>query len=140
VTGPIIGVGALIVRADGHVLIARRGHPTGCGSWTLPGGKVRKNEKLHDALRREILEETRLSIMVHDLLEVVEIMREGYHYVVLDYLCTPIGGENAQAGDDITAVQWIEPELETMRSLALTSDVLGIVERGLARWAQLSTR
>jgi len=67
-------------------------------------------------------------------------MREGYHYVVLDYLCTPIGGENAQAGDDITAVQWIEPELETMRSLALTSDVLGIVERGLARWAQLSTR
>ncbi|MGP4000223.1 nucleotide triphosphate diphosphatase NUDT15 [Streptomyces sp. 8N706] len=55
---PVVGVGALLVRSDGAVLIGhriKRGEPE---SWCLPGGHVEAGETFEEAAVREIAEES----------------------------------------------------------------------------------
>ena len=111
---PILGVGGAVVdKRDGEpcVCLIRRGSPPRRGSWSLPGGKVESGEKLVDALRRELREETGLEVDVGPLVEVAEIFEGKDHYVVLDYACSVRGGE-LRAGDDAVEAVWVSiPEL-----------------------------
>jgi 8-oxo-dGTP diphosphatase len=56
---PLIAVDCIIEIGGGIVLIERGNEPQG---WALPGGFVDKGEALPDACRREMKEETRLSV------------------------------------------------------------------------------
>ena len=94
------------VRMDGpYVVLARRNIAPRAGGWSLPGGKVEERETLVDAIVREVREETGLEVRVERFLEVVEIIDGEFHFVILDYLCTPIGG-SLRAGDDAREVCW----------------------------------
>ncbi|WP_437967357.1 NUDIX hydrolase [Sorangium sp. So ce260] len=55
---PIVGVGALLFRADGAVLIGHRIKKGEPASWCLPGGHVDARESFEGAALREIAEET----------------------------------------------------------------------------------
>ena len=63
---------------------------------------------------REMLEETGLNIEVGPVIEVFDrITRDEqgdvrYHFVLVDYLCWPIGGE-LQAGSDVADARFIDP-------------------------------
>lgn len=59
----VLGVMALIER-DGALLLERR---SDCGRWGLVGGAVEVDESLGEALRREVLEETGLTVKEHEL-------------------------------------------------------------------------
>ena len=61
---PVSAVSAVIVRADGCVLLVRRTKPPLDGVLTLPGGRVELGETLADAVAREVREETSLEIVV----------------------------------------------------------------------------
>ncbi|HVW11922.1 MAG TPA: NUDIX hydrolase [Bryobacteraceae bacterium] len=107
---PIVGVGALII--DGaRILLVERGREPLKGYWSLPGGAVETGERLEDALRREIREETGLEIEVVHLIEIFERIMPGengrteYHYILMDYICHPAGGVLA-AADDANRVEW----------------------------------
>ena len=107
---PVPGVGALIIR-DGRILLVERGRDPLKGYWSLPGGAVETGERLEDALRREVREETGLEVDVIHLLEVFERIMPGgagvteYHYILIDYICRPSGG-SLQASDDASRAEW----------------------------------
>ncbi len=106
---PTLAVGAVVVdqRADGpYVVLVRRAQPPMKGQWSLPGGRVRHGELLVDALRREIREECALEVTVETLVEVVELISDEYHFVVMDYRCVRLSGE-LRAGDDVSDAQWV---------------------------------
>lgn len=133
---PILGVGALILDGD-SILLVQRGKEPLLGYWSLPGGAVETGERLREAIAREVLEETALTVEVGELAEVFErLMPDAdggteYHYVLLDYLCTIQSGTPAP-GDDSAAVAWVRrTELPT---LAITPGTLEVIERVFERY------
>ena len=128
---PFVGVGGIILRRD-RILMAQRGKQPLKGWWSLPGGAVEMGESLHDAICREMMEETGLAIRPVRVFEIFErIMRDSqgrpeYHYVLIDYLCRITGG-SLRPGDDVCAVEWVRRR--DLPSLDITEGTLGVIER-----------
>jgi ADP-ribose pyrophosphatase YjhB (NUDIX family) len=95
---PIVAVGALILNKDEVLLIKRRYEP-GAGKWSIPGGLIELGESVEDATKREVKEEVGLDVELDCVLGVVDnIVKDKngkvkFHYVVIDYLAHPVGGE-----------------------------------------------
>jgi len=110
---PIVGVGAVVLNGD-RVLLVKRGHEPLKGEWSLPGGVVEVGETLEAALVREVYEETALKIHVGPVVEVFERIhtapdgRTEFHFVIVDYLCHPAGGDAPTRGSDAEDVRWVE--------------------------------
>jgi nucleoside triphosphatase len=74
----------------------------------IPGGGVRPFEKVNDAARREILEETGIVCLVDDILFVSELVAPPYeHRIILYMLGQYVDGEPV-AGDDLSEVFWCD--------------------------------
>jgi 8-oxo-dGTP diphosphatase len=108
---PLIGVGAVIVDG-GRVVVVRRGHEPLKGEWSIPGGVLEIGETLRAGAAREALEETGLVVRVGEVLEVLDrIVRDDrgriqFHYVLIDFVCRPTGGE-LRAGGDAEEARWL---------------------------------
>ena len=108
---PVAGVGGVVVRGH-HVLLVKRAYPPRAGEWSLPGGRLELGESLADGVRREVREETGIEVEVGPLVEVFDRVhrdadgRVRYHFVIVDFLCWPIGGVLA-AGDDAADARWV---------------------------------
>jgi ADP-ribose pyrophosphatase YjhB (NUDIX family) len=106
---PIVGVGAIVVDG-GRVLLVKRGRPPLHGEWSVPGGAVEVGETLSAAVQREVLEETGLVVSVGAMVEVLDRIhtnsdgRVEYHYVLVDYLCSAVGGALQARSDALDAV------------------------------------
>ena len=127
---PVTGVGALLFQDD-HVLLVERGHPPLMGYWALPGGAVETGERLEEAVAREVLEETGLVVSVGPIATVFErIMPDAqgaceYHYVLVDFYCSAIGG-SLQAGDDSKQAEWCS--FDRLPSMLLTAGTREVIE------------
>ncbi len=137
-TRPIVGVGAVVVEGGGVVLIRRRFEPL-AGRWSLPGGTLELGETLEAGVAREILEETGLEVRVGPVIEVFDrIIRDQdgrirYHFVLVDYLCWPIGGQ-LQSGSDVDAAVLVP--VERLGEFNLTEKATSVIARGLAWTAE----
>jgi len=135
---PIVGIGVAVLR-PGAVLLARRGKPPNEGAWSLPGGAQELGETADAAARRELLEETGLS--VGDLLLAANVDsihrdpdgRVRYHYTIIDFCARWDGGEPAPGGD-MSATIWAafdefdryELWSEARRVIAVARRLLGL--------------
>ena len=137
-TRPLVGVAAVIVDAEGRVLLVQRVTEPRKGHWSIPGGLVELGESLTDAIRRETLEETGLVIEPVGLIEVVDrIFTENsqirYHYVIVDYCCRILSGV-AKADTDAAAIHWAtRDEWQISNPHNLEPLTIQVIEKG---WQQ----
>ena len=87
-------------------------------------------------MAREAREETGLVIETGEMLGVYERIIPGddgrvrYHFVLLDFLCRPVGGE-LKAGSDASDARWFTRE--ELPALGLAYDASDVVNKGLDR-------
>jgi ADP-ribose pyrophosphatase YjhB (NUDIX family) len=97
---------------------------------------VETGERLEEALRREVREETGLEIEILCLLEIYErIMLDSagipeYHYVLMDYLCRPAGGTLC-AADDASGVAWVSKS--ALSDLKITEGTPAVIAKAFER-------
>ena len=130
---PYVGIGAVIVHEGRVVLVKRRFDPL-AGQWSIPGGAVEAGETLEACVVREMAEETGFVVEVGPVVEVLDrITRDDegrvlYHFVLIDYLCWPIGGE-LRAGSDVAEAVLAEPS--ELAQYTLTEKATSVIERAL---------
>lgn len=131
-------VSALCVREGQVLFVEHRSFAPGDAAfpetyWILPGGVVERGETLHDALKREVREETGLECSVGGMVFVKELLYpypglpaqgERHHSVSLGFHCEVTGGKLVTGRD---------PELPDDRQMILQSDWLPISSLGSYR-------
>ena len=126
---PIVTVGGLINNDAGQVLMIRTHKWSNL--WGIPGGKIKWGETSVEALRREIKEETDLTVtdidfvLVQDCIHSKEFYRDA-HFVLLNYTCrcaSPPAVKLNEEGHDfrwVTATEAMEMSLnQPTRTLLL---------------------
>lgn len=122
---PLVGVGVILLRPDG-VLLVRRAKPPAAGAWSLPGGAQEVGERLEDGARRELLEETGLSAGPLEFIGHVDGIhrdpdgRVRYHYTILDFAGLWQQGD-PRHGDDVDAAGffgWDSAEFQALSAEA----------------------
>ncbi|MER5647956.1 NUDIX domain-containing protein [Streptosporangium sp. NPDC002524] len=125
-------VGAIVFDGSGRMLLVRRGRPPGEGLWSVPGGRVEPGESDPEAVAREVLEETGLTVVPGPLAGTVDRPGPGGAvYEIRDYLAEVSGGTLA-AGDDAADARWFTPE--ELPRLPLTPGLLD----ALAEWGVIA--
>lgn len=106
------GVSAVIIDGEGRILLQQR---TDNGMWGLPGGAVEFGESVLEALHREVMEETGLTVEVERLVGVyshpdihqIITYPDGnvFHFVSTCFACRPTGGM-LTLGDETSGLAW----------------------------------
>ncbi|MET7639487.1 NUDIX hydrolase [Streptomyces sp. NPDC005438] len=99
-----VSVGGAVMRADGRFLAIQRADN---GQWDLPGGVLELDETPEEGVRREVWEETGITVEVGALSGVYKNMVRGV--VALIFRCVPSGGVETTS-DETSAVVWLTAE------------------------------
>lgn len=109
---PGLGVGVMILKDDKILLGLRNPNKkkasselNGQGTWTMPGGKVDYMEKLIDAAKRELEEETSLVATKLKLICVSDDMTDTAHYVTAGFLVEEYLGD-VKTMEPETILEW----------------------------------
>ncbi|GBC71136.1 GDP-mannose mannosyl hydrolase [Candidatus Calditenuaceae archaeon HR02] len=128
-----VAAASALVEREGAVLLVKRGRMPARGKWSLPGGAVRWEEPIRNAVVREVLEETGVLIEVGQVLDVVDVFyREGgqllYHYVVVCFAGKYLRGD-LKPGSDAEDARWVQTN--DLRNYDITPTAWKVITRVL---------
>ncbi len=132
---PYLAVSAAIIR-DGKVLVVRRARKPALNLYTLPGGAVELGETLHEAVIREVREETQLVIEPVALAGTRDVIvrdaqkRVERHFVILCFAARWLSGEPV-LNEELDDARWLEPA--ALSGLKTTDGLAEIVANAFAR-------
>ena len=125
---PIAAAGLVCFRED-DVLVIRRGRPPREGEWSLPGGRIECGERAGDAALRELTEETGCAAAIIGLVDVIDTIMDGRHYILIDYAARWLSGE-PQPGDDAREARFFSPA--ELAEIDLWSETRRVIEAARA--------
>jgi mutator protein MutT len=131
---PIVAVAGVVFNTKDQVLLVRRGKEPGKGSWGIPGGVVELGERLKHAVKRELMEETGVTVDPIELITVIDRVypddegRFRFHYIIVEYLCLA-ADVIPRASDDVDRAVWVS--LEEAEEYPLPSVTHEVIKKGL---------
>ena len=105
-------VGALVFNPAGKLLLMKshKWH----NQYVVPGGHIELGETMEAALRREISEETALSVRDIEFVSLQEFIfdqafhEEGRHFIFIDFMCqTDAGEDDVVLNDEAQEYVWV---------------------------------
>jgi len=121
----IIDVTCAIIEDNGKILVAQRKKESSYSLlYEFPGGKINPGETEHECIQREIFEELRLRIAVHQPLTAVEHGEKEKVIRLIPFICSVIGGnlevlEHEQVlwvyPEDLTSLNWCPADIPIMK-------------------------
>lgn len=114
---------------DPHLLLIRRGAAPYRGCYALPGGYTVAGERLADAVRREVVEETGLEVGVLERVGVYDDPGRDPrgHVISVAYGTLLSAPQDVRAGDDAAAAEWIRLSTVLRGEVSLAFDHWQIV-------------
>lgn len=95
-----------VISKDGKVLIGKRRQDQMLGGlWEFPGGKCEPQEKLEDALQREILEETKLKVTIRECFCTVNHAYTHFKITMHAFWCDYKGGDPIPLSAEV--LEWV---------------------------------
>lgn len=103
-------VGAIIFNPDNKILLCKS-HKWN-NEYVIPGGHIELGEKMEEALKREIFEETGLEIYDIELISLKESIfsdtfHEEKHFIFIDYICKTNSYE-VTLNDEAEEYEWVK--------------------------------
>jgi 8-oxo-dGTP diphosphatase len=94
-----------IIFVNNKILLIKRKNEPFQNYWALPGGYIERDEEVSERVKKEVFEETSLSVTSMKLLNIYsKPKRDPKQNISLVYIVETVG--TAQAGDDAEEARW----------------------------------
>lgn len=117
-------VGAMIFNPQNELFLMQSSGKFG-DEWIIPGGKVNFGEGMEAALRREIKEETNITLSEIRFLGVREMITDKKHFIFLEYAGWSYGNDEVVLNYESLEYKWCGPgELSKLKIAGPTKSLI----------------